>query len=196
VLEISLFARYFLLLRAESFAAHAKESPRMKKALAILVFALAPALMYAEFQLGGTGMYDGDVTALGSQQITAGDFAYGLETRFKFLSVLQLGLTGMYYMPSFVGGSSYILALTDVGLSIDLFFLRFGAGIGPDFFIPMSGPAVTATSAANLKFSGDINIGSVAIGVIGFYPVQSIWDLQNVTRMKPWVGLTAMIRLF
>jgi hypothetical protein len=31
---------------------------------------------------------------------------------------------------------------------------------------------------------------------MAFYPLQSIWDLQNVTAMKPWVGLTVMIKLF
>ncbi len=168
----------------------------MKKALAVLILALAPALTYADFQLGGAAMYNGDITALGSQQVTSADFAYGLESRFKFLSVLQVGLTGLYYTPPFVGGSSYIQALADIGLSFDIFFLRFGAGMGPDFFIPMSGPAVSGTSIANLKLSGDINLGPVAIGVVAFYPVQSIWDFQSVLSMKPWVGLTAMIRLF
>lgn len=168
----------------------------MKKALAVLILVLAPALTYAEFQLGGAGMYNGDITALGSQQITPADFAYGLETRLKFLSVLQIGLTGLYYTPPIVGGSSYIQALADFGLSFDILFLRFGAGVGPDFFIPMSGPSVSATSVANLKLSGDINIGPVAIGVVAFYPVQSIWDFQGVMSMKPWFGLTALIRLF
>jgi len=168
----------------------------MKKALAVLVLALAPALTFADFQLGGTGMYNGDITSLGSQQLTSASFAYGLEARLKFLSVLQAGLTGLYYTPPVVGGPSYIHALTDIGLSVDIFFLRFGAGVGPDFFIPMSGPVVTATSTANLKLTGDINIGPVAVGVMAFYPLQSIWDLQNVTAMKPWVGLTVMIKLF
>ena len=60
----------------------------------------------------------------------------------------------------------------------------------------MSGPGVSSTSAANLKLSGDINIGPVSIGVVAFYPVMSIWDLQRVTSMKPWVGLTAMLKFF
>jgi hypothetical protein len=168
----------------------------MKKALFILVIALAPVLAHADFQLGGTALYNGDITTLGSQPITGADFTYGMESRLKFLSVFQLGLTGLYYASESVGGSSYILALTDIGLSIDIFFLRFGAGIGPNILIPMSGPSVSATSTANLKLSGDINIGPVSVGVVAFYPVQSIWDLENFTSMTPWVGLTAMIRLF
>jgi len=165
-------------------------------ALVLLGFALTPGLTFADFQLGGTGMYNGDITSLGSQQLASADFAYGLEARFKFLSVLQAGLTGMYYAPPVLGGSSYIQALTDIGLTVDIFFLRFGAGVGLDFFIPMSGPAVAATSTANLKLTGDINIGPVAVGVVAFYPVQSIWDFQRVTSMKPWIGVTAMIKLF
>ena len=169
----------------------------MKKALAAialsLTFALTPALSYADFQLGGVGMYDGDIGGLFTQPL---DITWGMEARFKFLSVFQVGLTGLYYLPTAANGSSYILALADAGLSVDIFFFRFGAGMGPDFFIPMSGPGVSSTSAANLKLSGDINIGPVSIGVVAFYPVMSIWDLQHVTSMKPWVGLTAMLKLF
>jgi len=165
----------------------------MKKALAVIVLALAPALSYAELQLGAAGLYNGDIAGLGSQQF---DMTYGLEARFKFFSVVQIGLTALYYYPSTVAGPSYIQTLADVGISIDIFFLRFGAGIGPDFFIPMSGPSVSATSAANLKFSGDVNIGPVALGIVAFYPVQSVWDLPRFTSMKPWVGLAILVKLF
>jgi hypothetical protein len=169
----------------------------MKKALAVfavaLVFSSISLPSYADFQLGAVGMYNGDLGALGTRPL---DMTWGMETRFKFLSVCQVGLTGLYYIPSAIGGSIYILALTDVGLSFDVFFLRIGAGIGPDFIIPMAGPTVASSSNANLKLSGDIDIGPVSIGVVAFYPVMSIWDLQNVTSMKPWLGLTAMIRLF
>jgi hypothetical protein len=169
----------------------------MKKALAAialaLVLALTPASSYADFQLGVAGMYNGDLSALGTQSL---NITWGMEARFKFLSVFQVGLTGLYYLPSVVGGSSYILALSDAGLSVDILFFRFGAGIGPDFSIPMSGPSTPSTSNANLKLSGDINLGPVSLGVVAFYPVMSFWDLQNVTRMTPWVGLTALLKLF
>jgi hypothetical protein len=169
----------------------------MKKALAAIAVALVLSLTstssYADFQLGVAGMYNGDISALGTQSL---NITWGMETRFKFLKVFQVGLTGLYYLPSTVGGSSYILALSDVGLSVDVFFFRFGAGVGPDFSIPMSGPSTPSTSNANLKLSGDINIGPVSLGVVAFYPVMSFWDLQNVTRMAPWVGLTALLKLF
>ena len=167
----------------------------MKRALLVLLIALAPVLSWADFQLGGIGLYNGNVAALGSTPVS-NDFTFGLETRLKFLSVLQVGLTGLYYLPSSPASPSYIQALTDVGLSLDIFILRLGAGIGPVFFIPMSGPAVSASSVANLKLSADINIGPVSVGVAAFYPVQSIGDLQNIPTMTPWVGLTALIRLF
>jgi hypothetical protein len=167
----------------------------MKKA--VLAFALAivlsPLPSYAELQLGAAGMYNGDITALGLQPL---NMTWGMESRFKFLTVLQVGVTGLYYAPPLVGGPSYILALADAGLSLDVFFLRFGVGVGPDFIIPMSGPAVSASSNANMKLSGDVNIGPVAIGLVAFYTVPSIWDLRNLTAMKPWVGLTAMLKIF
>ena len=169
----------------------------MKRALVALAFvfafALSPALSYAELQIGAVGMYNGDIAALGSQPL---DMTWGMESRLKFLKVLQVGLTGLYYTASVVGGSSYIFALADAGLSVDIFFLRFGVGMGPNLLIPMSGPSVDATSNANLKLSGDVTIGPVAIGVIAFYPFPSIWDVRNVSRTKPWIGLTAMLKLF
>jgi len=169
----------------------------MKNALAAVAFALVltsiPEASYADFQLGAVAMYNGDLWTLGTRPL---DIAWGMETRFKFLSVIQAGLTGLYYIPSVMGGSTYILALTDIGLSLDVFFLRIGAGIGPDFVIPMAGPPVSSSSYANLKLSGDINIGPVSLGIVAFYPVMSVWDLQYISSMKPWLGLTAMIRLF
>lgn len=168
----------------------------MKKTLCILLIALAPAVTWADFQLGGIGLYNGNVASIGSGSFSMNDFTLGMETRFKFLSVFQVGLTGLYSMASSPAAPSYIQALTDAGLSVDIFILRLGAGIGPVFFIPMSGPAVAATSVVNVKLSADINVGPVSIGVAAFYPAQSIWDLQSFPAMTPWVGITALIRLF
>ena len=69
----------------------------MKKALLVLVIVLAPVLTYADFQLGGIGLYNGNIAATGS---TSNNFTFGLETRFKFLSVFQVGLTGLDYLSS------------------------------------------------------------------------------------------------
>ena len=85
----------------------------MKRALLVLLIALAPVLSWADFQLGGIGLYNGNVAALGSTPVS-NDFTFGLETRLKFLSVLQVGLTGLYYLPSSPASPSYIQALTDV----------------------------------------------------------------------------------
>jgi hypothetical protein len=169
----------------------------MKKALAAFVlclaFALTPTLSHAEMQLGVAAMDNAAIASLWYQPL---NITWGMEGRLTFLKVLQVGLTGLYYTPSVVGGSSYILALADAGLSVEVLFLRFGVGLGPDLLIPMSGPGVDSTSNANLKLSGDINIGPVSLGAMAFYPVLSIWDLQNLGGMRPWVGLTAMLKLF
>jgi hypothetical protein len=161
----------------------------------VLAIAGAPAPAYADFQLGGIGLYNGDITTIGSSAISSSDFTFGLESRFTFLSVLQFGVTGLYYLPS-AEQPSYIQALTDLGLSVKILFLRLGAGVGPDFFIPMSGLSVEATSLANLKLSADIEIGPVSLGVTAFYPVQSLGDFQNIPHMSPWLGAALLIRLF
>ncbi len=47
-----------------------------------------------------------------------------------------------------------------------------------------------------MKLSAEVNIGSLGIGAVAFYPVQSVSDLRRLPGMMPWIGLTAMVRLF
>jgi len=155
-----------------------------------------PPRAHADFQLGGIALYNGDVTKIGSTPLSSADFSFGLESRFLFFNVIQIGLTGLYYLPASPDQPSYILTLADVGLSAKILILRLGAGVGPDFFIPMSGPAVEATSIANLKLSADIELGPVSLGVTAFYPVQSLGDFRNIPSMTPWFGVALLVRLF
>jgi len=31
---------------------------------------------------------------------------------------------------------------------------------------------------------------------VAFYPVQSVWDLRSFSSVTPWVGFTAMLKIF
>ena len=46
----------------------------MKKLLLVLFIAIIPAMAFAQFQIGGTALYSGDITAISSGPISAGDF--------------------------------------------------------------------------------------------------------------------------
>ncbi|MCX7038316.1 MAG: hypothetical protein NT005_04190 [Spirochaetes bacterium] len=50
-----------------------------------------------------------------------------------------------------------------------------------------------------MKLSTDVNIGNLSLGLVGFYYLDSIKELKNVGSIfkeMPWLGVTAMFKLF
>ncbi|MGA2640760.1 MAG: hypothetical protein ABSG21_07630 [Spirochaetia bacterium] len=165
----------------------------MKRLLLVLIIALLPALAFADLQIGAVGIYNGNITAVASSPQSTNNFTFGGEARLK-IWIIQGGLTALYY-PSSSGNQ--IVALTDIGVSLDVLFLRFGAGIGPDFAFPVSGSAPQPSNVGmNLKFSGEIKLGGLSLGLVGFYYFDSLSNIGNVFGNLPSIGATIMIRLF
>ena len=170
----------------------------MKKLLIVLIVAMLPSLAFADLQLGAVGMYKGDVTAADVHSVSINDFTFGGEARLKF-GILQGGLTALYYPTS---EYAQIVALTDIGLSLDVLMFRFGAGIGPNFAFTVAGTSPTSQPVnvgLNLKLSGDVNLGGLSLGLVGFYYLDSLSSLSHIGDMfkrLPWLGVTAMIKLF
>ena len=168
----------------------------MKKILIVLLIALLPAMAFAEFQIGGVGMYKGDVTTIQTTGVGLTDFTFGAEARLKF-GLFQGGASLLYYP-----GVSYnsIKALTDIGLSLDVAILRLGVGLGPNLAVNLgSGAAAPVNVGVNLKLSADVNLGSLSIGLVGFYVLNDFSDFSNlgsVFSRLPWLGVTAMVKLF
>jgi len=168
----------------------------MRRIIIVLIVALLPAMAFADFQVGGVGMYKGDVTTIGTS-IGITDFTFGAEARLKF-GFLQGGASLLYYP-----GVSYnsIMALTDIGVSLDVALLRLGIGLGPNLAVNLGAPASTppANVGLNLKLSTDVNLGSLSIGLVGFYYLNDLSDLSglgSVFQKLPWLGVTAMVKLF
>ncbi len=168
----------------------------MRRVLMVLAVALLPAMAFADFQIGGVGMYTGDVTTISTAGIGLSDFTFGAEARLK-LGFLQGGASLLYYP-----GASYssILALADVGVSLDVAIFRLGVGLGPNIAVNLGGAAATPSNVGlNLKLSTDVNLGSLSIGLVGFYYLDDFSDFSSLgtifTRL-PWIGVTAMVRLF
>jgi hypothetical protein len=171
----------------------------MKKLLVLLLVIVLPAFAFADFQLGGVGMYRGTIAQLKAKDVGIEDFTFGAEARFK-LSLFQAGVSALYY-PENALKPPAIVALTDVGLSLDLLFLRFGLGLGPNLVIALkdTGAAKPFPVGLNMKLSTDVNIGNLSLGLVGFYYLDSIKDLKNVGSIfkeMPWLGVTAMFKLF
>ena len=170
----------------------------MKKLIVVLVIALLPVLAFADvdFQLGATGMYKGlleDITS-GTADIGLDDFTFGAEARLNF-GLIQ-GAAALLYYPDDLTPS--LVALTDIGLTLNLAIVRLGVGIGPNFYIPLGGKVDGVPIGLNLKGAVDLQLGKLSLGVVGYYYLASLSDLNAdlFTTAQPWLGLTLLYKLF
>jgi hypothetical protein len=120
---------------------------RMKKILiaALVLFALVPAATFADLQIGALALYKGDVSTLSVSGLGLNDFTFGLDARLN-LGILQGSVAALYYPADTTAAApipASLLALTDVGLCIDILFIRIGAGIGPNFSVPLENVAAS-----------------------------------------------------
>lgn len=171
---------------------------------AAVILAVIPAMAFADFQIGGVAMYKGDVSEI-SNGITLNDFTFGLDTRLN-ISILQGSLAAVYYpedLSAVVPLPPSLTVLTDIGLCFDVLFLRLGAGVGPNFYIALANtpgsPQDAVPIGLNFKLAADINIGSFAIGLVGYWYMSSISDFTKPNFFdytRPWVGVSALFKLF
>ena len=166
----------------------------MKKILIlILLIAIIPAFAFADLQIGGIALYNGDTSTTTSLNMAR--LAVGAEARLK-LWILQGGISALY-VPNPKKPS--IAALTDVGLALDILFLRFGAGIGPNFSFTPSGAIKLASAGLNLKLSGELIVGPFCVGLVGYYYLKDVNEFSKLGskfQKLPWLGVTAMLKLF
>jgi hypothetical protein len=171
----------------------------MKRILVLLLVVVLPALAFADFQVGAVGMYKGTIEQIKAKDVGFDDFTFGAEARLK-LGIFQAAVTGLYYpADADLSRPKSIVAATDVGLAFDLAFLRLGAGLGPNFLVPIGATSETARAGINLKGNVDVKIGNLSVGLVGFYYLDSFKDLANVGEVfkkLPWLGLTAMFKIF
>ena len=178
----------------------------MRKILivALVLIVVAPA-MFADLQIGGVAMYKGDVATINASGLGLNDFTFGLDARLN-LGILQGSVAALYYPADVTPVAplpSSLMVLTDVGLCIDVLFIRIGAGIGPNFSVALEdrGPAGTnyLPVGVNLKLAGDVNLGSFSVGLVGYYYVDSFSAFAEpnfFSRARPFVGVSALFKLF
>jgi hypothetical protein len=170
----------------------------MKKLAIVLVIALLPTLAFAlNLQIGGTAMYKGLLSDIldGPDGITLQDWTYGGEVRLNF--GLFQGAAAILYYPDVSYDS--LKVLTDIGVTLNLAIVRLGAGIGPNFFIPLAGGKFEGVPVGlNLKGAVDLQLGKLSLGVVGYYYLDSFSDLKAdlFKTAQPWVGLTLLYQLF
>ena len=169
----------------------------MKKLIVVLMIALLPTMVFAlDFQIGGTAMYKGLLSDIETEtsDITFDDFTFGGEARLTF-GLLQGAAAVLYYPDEF---SPSLVALTDIGVTLNLAIVRLGAGIGPNFRIPLGGSVTGIPLGLNVKLGADLQLGKLSLGAVGYYYIASLSDISVdlFKTAQPWVGLTLLYKLF
>jgi hypothetical protein len=162
----------------------------MKKLCIVLVAALLPSLAFADFQLGATAFYQGDIGSVSLSDVSAADFLYGVEAR-ATLWIFQVGINALY-----ATAGNGLFSLADAGVAFDILFLRLGLGIGPTFAGPLGEGDGIAPWGMNVKVGLDVNIGNLAVGMSAYYLVRDISEVQPVFERPPYVALNLLFRVF
>jgi hypothetical protein len=134
-----------------------------KRVLIVLALCLVPLLSFAELGVGGAAFFNSpvligqDVTASG---LTSNGLTFGGDLRFK-LRILQLEGLGLVTVKE---GSTALNLYTDVGLALDLLFLRLSLGAGPNFTYEFGGDD-PFMPGFNAKANADIKLGKLSVGL-------------------------------
>lgn len=180
----------------------------MKKLIVVALLITVPLAVFADLQIGALGLYNGTLSSAttSTSRISASDFTYGLESRLN-IWIFQ-GAVSALYIPGddFYGTYDTVLAMTDVGLCFDLWILRLGAGVGPNFGFIMDKSVSASSSTQKLGFNGkvaaDLNLGNLGLGLVGYYYIDSLAELRDMSasdlkNMSNWmVGVSLLFKLF
>jgi len=145
----------------------------MKRLLAIVLIVLVPeAFLAAESSAGAGAIYYGDITARGESGSGFEALCFGGELRWQY-GFLRLDAAGFYLPGPPDGDSGVFLVPLDAGLSLDLFFMRFGLLAGADLCFGKGTayyPEMMGTVNYNLKASLDFLISRrLSLGLEGYY---------------------------
>ncbi len=161
----------------------------MKRRLAVLILVLVPWLGFADLQIGPIAAYASTLTSTTQASPSSVNFPLGLEARYKFLYLFQYAVTAFFA----VDPNPYVVFLTDIGITVDIDRFTLSGGIGPDFSYGMTSTPSPESSLINFKFSADMNLGPVTVGIVFYDPVSVLSQLRT---NLPWVGITALFTVF
>ncbi len=182
----------------------------MKKLLVLLVVILVPMMAFADFQIGPTALYNLRIANPGGvdySKISIDDFTFGADARLN-ISILQGSAYALLTLGSVdTSGATPVYVPTtvdlflDIGICLDILMFRFGAGIGPNFGIAFPDPADPNKSdvfdaGANVKFSADVMLGSIAVGLVYFMDTNLTTSSVVSTVASKWDGHLGLSLLF
>lgn len=163
-----------------------------KKFFIILLVLVLPATAFAQLQIGPTAYYNfplltegGEVDVPELRGVDIADFTFGADARLK-LAIFQIsGLT--LFTPGFVDEANLLFLppsidlFLDAGLAFDIFFLRLGLGIGPNFSFFLGESELISEPVSfgtNLRATVDVVLGGISVGLS--YLMQFDFDLADV----------------
>jgi hypothetical protein len=166
----------------------------VRKIILVLAIIIAPVMAFADFKVGATAFYNENIMYVDSGNV-ADNLIYGLETRLK-LWIFQLEADALYLD----GEYPTIFVPTDLGISLDVWFMRFGLGLGPMLAYSGGSSGFESVDFWNMKATFDINIGSLTIGLDGMYFLDTtdglINGIRDSVRYLPEIGVSVLIKLF
>jgi hypothetical protein len=182
----------------------------MKKLLVLMILVLVPMVTFADFQIGPTALYNMRFTnpeQVDTSTLSLDDFTFGADARLN-VSILQGSAYALLTLGSVDNSTAipkYVPTTVDlffdVGVCLDIMFFRFGAGIGPNFAILFPDPLDTTNTdifgvGANVKFSADVMLGSIAIGLVYFMDTNLTTSAVVETIASKWDGHLGLSLLF
>jgi hypothetical protein len=174
----------------------------MRKSLLVLALAAClPLVTFAagsDFQLGVSALYPYSL-----QEMDKGDgfeatyISPGLETRLRFLHILQVGANATLVEPfnDKMEGVN-ILSSFDGGLCIDLFLVRLGAGLGPT--VAFNSDKDGTSTRWNARVYAELQLGKLSLGISGFYFFEEAGDIFTTIGDKiddPILAATLLFKL-
>jgi hypothetical protein len=178
----------------------------MKKLLVLLVLVLIPLMSFADLQLGPTAFYNMLITNPGkidTSKLSISDFTFGADARLN-LGIIQ----GSAYALLTPGDTSpthltptVVNLMLDIGICLDILFVRLSAGIGPDFmlnFADYAGKPQVFEMGANAKIGAELMLGGISLGLTYFVDVNLTEPSSVVSAFSQWnghLGLSVLLKL-
>lgn len=176
----------------------------MKKLFVLLVLVSIPMMSFADFQIGPTALYNIGITEESSvpDELSISNFTFGADARLNF-GMIQGSAYGLVTL-----GDADLLTPTvidlylDIGICLDILFVRVGFGIGPNFafnFYPdeVSDPEIFE-AGANVKLTAEVMLGDISVGLV--YLMDANLTPAGVAeafeKIEGHLGVSVLFKLF
>ena len=149
----------------------------MKKLVLVVALSLVSLLAFAEADIGLSGLYFGNPTSISEDTLNKGSIGPGLDLRARlWIFRADLDFTRI--------DKASFMVMPTAGLSLDVLFLRLGAGMGPVAYLEPGADEAFGIFAWTLKASADLLLGPFYVGVFGYYlswNAEPSWLVDNLS---------------